>query len=91
MSGDNLCTDYPTCSGNQIAVGYQEYYTSLFTYGVGIPLTGSLVTVQIDLEISTSNPANSSTPIYWGMGIPSPKEEGSYSGINSAIAVDGND
>lgn len=89
MSGDNFCTDYPTCSGSQIAVGYQEFYTSTFTYGLGTPLSSSPETVQIDLAKSTSNPANSSTSIYWGMGVPNPKEDGGYSGANTLLAVDG--
>lgn len=89
LSGDNFCTDYPTCSGSQIAVGYQEYDTSNFTYGIGTALSSSPNTVEIDLAIATTRPSNSYTQIYWGMGVPNPKEEGSYSGANTILAIDG--
>ena len=87
LSGDNFCVDYPTCSGSQIAVSYQEFNTSGFTYGEGTSLGTSPVTVQINLVKSTSNPANSSSSVYWGMGVPDPKEAGSYSGANFIAAI----
>ncbi|MBP7740754.1 LamG domain-containing protein, partial [Candidatus Woesebacteria bacterium] len=89
VSGDNFCTDYPTCAGYQIPVGYQEFDVTGFTYGLGNPLSGSPATAQINLIKSTINPANSTTSVYWGLGIPSPKEDGAYSGANTLTAVDG--
>ena len=89
VSGDNFCTDYPTCAGYQIPVGYQEFDVTGFTYGLGNPLSGSPTTAQINLIKSTINPANSTANVYWGLGIPSPKEDGAYSGANTLTAVDG--
>ncbi len=89
ISGDNFCTDYPTCAGYQIPVGYQEYNTSTFTYGLGNALSSTPTSAQINLAKSTLNPANSTTNIYWGLGIPTPKEDGAYSGSNTLTAVDG--
>ena len=89
VSGDNFCTNYPTCSGYQIAVGYQEYKTTGFTYGLGTALSASPTIVQINLAKATASPSNSTTTLYWGMGVPSPKESGSYSGANLITAVDG--
>ncbi|KKR05787.1 MAG: hypothetical protein UT34_C0002G0294 [candidate division WS6 bacterium GW2011_GWF2_39_15] len=89
LSGDDLCSDYPTCSGPQIGVGYQEYSTSTFDYGVGTGLTSSPSLVNINLGLATSVPSNSTDTLYWGMGIPSPQESGSYTGVNTITAVNG--
>jgi len=89
VSGDNLCTDYPSCTGYQIAVGYQEYKTTAFTYGLGTALSATPTIIQLNLAKATTLPSNSSTTLYWGMGIPFPKESGSYSGANLLTAVDG--
>ena len=89
VSGDNFCTNYPTCTGYQIAVGYQEYKTSTFTYGLGTALSTTPTIIQLNLAKATANPSNSSTTLYWGMGVPNPKEYGTYSGGNLISAIDG--
>lgn len=87
LSGDDLCTNYPTCSGPQIGVGYQEFSTSTFTYGAGTGLNLSPTFTAINLSKSTSAPANSTTTLYWGLGIPTPKEDGNYTGQNIVTAI----
>ncbi|MCC7290086.1 LamG domain-containing protein [bacterium] len=89
VSGDDLCTNYPTCSGPQIGVGYQEYKITTFTYGAGTGLTTSPVTVDLNLNKSTAVPSNSTSSFYWGIGIPSPKETGAYTGANTVTALNG--
>ncbi|MCA9379370.1 DUF2341 domain-containing protein [Candidatus Dojkabacteria bacterium] len=89
-SGSALCTDYPTCSGSQIAVSYQEYSLSPFTYGAGTALSGTPTAVQISLAKPTVAPSVSTINTYWGIGIPSPLASGSYSGANTLTATTDN-
>ncbi len=87
ISGDNMCTDYPTCSGDTIAVGYQEYSGAAFTYGEGIILTSSASLLNLNLAKSNIVPSESTASIYWGIEIPIGTASGSYSGQNTVIAV----
>lgn len=87
VSGDNLCTNYPTCSGPQIGVGYQEFDNTTFTYGAGIGLDLTPDLLEITLPKATAAPSNSTTTLYWGLAVPVPKEEGNYTGQNIVSAV----
>lgn len=87
LYGTSICSDYPTCTAGVITVGNQEYKLTTFTYGSGIDLTGSPVTVQVNLAKPSAAPSNSSAPLYWGLGLPSGLPSGSYTGSNSIVAV----
>ncbi len=87
LSGDDMCTTYPTCSGDTIPANNQEYSTSTFTYGSGTQLSTTSSVVDISLPKSTQSPSNSSTTIYWGIKIPSVLGEGSYTGGNYIVAT----
>ncbi len=88
VSGSNLCTDYPTCSGGVIPVGNQEFDISPFAYGGGITL--SSIATQASYPINVA--VNSSTPetelMYWGISIPIGIPSGAYTGVNTLIAVE---
>lgn len=87
VSGDNMCTDYPTCSGNLINVGYQEFSTSPFTYSTGTILTTVAQLTNLNLAKSTAVPSNSSTSLYWGISIPEMTASGDYAGTQTILAV----
>lgn len=88
VSGDNMCSDYPTCSEEVITVGYQEFSQFGFVYGSGNVLSLSPITLSINLPPSNASPSTASNPLYWGIGIPNLKASGSYSGSNTVLAVD---
>ncbi|MDD3647401.1 MAG: hypothetical protein PHS44_02770, partial [Candidatus Dojkabacteria bacterium] len=87
VSGNNMCTDYPTCSGEVLAVSNQEYSLTTFTYGVGTGLSGTPTAVDISIAKPTSSPSNSSDNTYWGIYIPSITMPGSYNGENTFEAI----
>ncbi len=91
LKGDNLCSDYPTCSGYTLSVDNQEYARNTFTYGTGYSLTRTYQSVVAVLPKPTASPSNSSDTFYWGMGIPLNTAPASYNGQNyfSAIADQG--
>ena len=70
---------------SSIAVSQQEYATgSSISYGSGTDLTNSSSTaVELDLSKPTSHPSTSTDDIYWGLGIPSVQEAGSYTGTTT--------
>ena len=83
LKGDDM-----TYSGNTIAVGNQRYATSSVAWASGIALTGSYVTLEIDLPKPTVSPSNSTTTIYWGWQVPTGKPSGTYTGTNYFNAVE---
>ena len=87
VSGNSMCTDYPTCSGEVLAVSNQEYSLTTFTYGVGTGLSGTPTAVDISIAKPTSSPSNSSDNTYWGIYIPSITMPGSYNGENTFEAI----
>ncbi|MBN1617866.1 DUF2341 domain-containing protein [Candidatus Dojkabacteria bacterium] len=87
VSGTNLCTNYPTCTGGVVPVGNQEYSLSTFTYSAGTDLSGTAALVQANLAKPTADPSNSYGNLYWGVGLPSVAPVGSYSGIIYITAV----
>jgi len=87
LSGTDLCTDYPTCSGGTIGVSNQEYSTSTFSWGTGIDLHSSTSTIDVDLPKPTSHPSTSTDIVYWGLGVPLDTPIGTYTGENTFTAV----
>ena len=89
LSGSNMCTDYPTCSGGQIAVGYQKVSLSSSTaYASGDALTGSATEYELNLaKAESDSPTTANT--WWGILIPSGTVPGTYSGVNTVDGVKG--
>ncbi|MCC7290085.1 hypothetical protein IT417_02445 [bacterium] len=89
LSGANMCTDYPTCSGGIIAVGQQKYALATSTaYASGTALTTSPVEQELNVPKATSgSPTTKNT--WWGILIPLGTTPGSYSGSNTVTAVKG--
>ena len=69
LSGDLMCTNYPTCSGGVLQPGQQEYSLNSFTYGAGTDLaaTTSPVTVETVLAKPTSTTTPVTDDILWGI------------------------
>ncbi len=87
VSGYDMCTDYPTCTGYMITVANQQYSLNTFTFGDGVSLSGTEARVQINLTKPTTSPSDSSGTLYWGISIPDIKETGSYIGRNDILAT----
>ncbi|HRN71404.1 MAG TPA: hypothetical protein PLS49_09590, partial [Candidatus Woesebacteria bacterium] len=78
LLGDSMCTDYPTCAGDSIAVGQQEYSMSTFTYGSGTDLTSSAFRIQFNLAKPTSSPSSQTKNLYWRLGLDPGQDVGVY-------------
>lgn len=89
VSGDLMCTDYPTCTGGKLNPSQQEYSLNSFTYGAGTDLaaTTSPATVETVLAKPTSTTSPVTDDILWGIGIPNGQTTGSYTGQNTFTAV----
>lgn len=87
LSGDDMCTDYPTCSGSTMQSEQQEYSLNAFTYGAGTDLTNSAVTVETVLAKPTSTTTPVTDDVLWGIAIPNGQTPGSYTGQNTFTAV----
>jgi hypothetical protein len=87
LMGYDMCTDYPTCSGDKITVGNQEYSISSFTYGNGTPLTESLNNLDINIVKSSAVPSDSTGTVYWRLGIPPTTPFGAYTGSNTILSI----
>ena len=87
ITGDYMCTDYPSCGGQSIDPTNQQYNLSTFNYGAGTTLTTAPQVVNIGISKPTQYPSNSYKDLYWGIGIPSSNEPGNYQG-NITILVD---
>lgn len=66
-----------------LLVGQQQYKGAAFTYGAGSALTTSPTLLNLNLPPPTSTTTAVTDNIYWGIGIPSGKRTGSYSGTNT--------
>ncbi len=101
LSGDEMCTTYPTCTGNAtstIYVPYQHYSTtSSHAYGFDLgnqtfelATSSSPVLVDVDILKTTSTSSPSEDDTYWGILVPgSIALAGDYIGrnyIDAAIA-----
>ncbi|MCA9383151.1 DUF2341 domain-containing protein [Candidatus Dojkabacteria bacterium] len=88
VSGDDMCIDYPTCSGSVLGANYQEYSDTTFTYGVGgTDLANTSATVNLSIAKPTSSPSSATDSIYWGIGLPGSLTKGAYTGANTFTAV----
>ncbi|MCX6759225.1 MAG: DUF2341 domain-containing protein [Candidatus Nealsonbacteria bacterium] len=87
LSGNNLCTNYPGCSGNTIGVSNQEYSTSSFNWGTRNDLSTATSSLNVDLPKPTSSPSASTDIIYWGLGVPLNTAVGTYTGENTFTAI----
>ncbi len=90
LLGDSMCTDYPTCAGDSIAVGQQEYSMSTFTYGSGTDLTSSAFRIQFNLAKPTSSPSSQTKNLYWRLGLDPGQDVGVYDGMNTVLAKNDN-
>jgi hypothetical protein len=90
LSGDNMCTDYPTCAGSTIPVGQQEYSMSTFTYGTGTDLTSTAFRIQFDLGKPTTSPSTQTKNLYWRLGLTGGQDLGVYSGSNVVLSKNDN-
>jgi len=88
VSGTQMCPDYPTCAGDTISVGNQEYSTTAsVNYGSGTDLTGSAVTVTTLNCPKTTSAGQGTANTYWGIAIPSGIGAGAYTGVDTVNAV----
>ncbi len=88
VSGSNMCTDYPTCSGFTLLVSLQEYGLTTFTYGSGTDLSSTPAAIDISLSKPTQSPSDSFGYLYWGISIPSGSGVGDYTGENAITVTD---
>jgi hypothetical protein len=105
ISGADMCTDYPTCSGAQIDSTQQEFNpdTNTWTWGAGgdagyaLVNVGALGTttatgcVNRDMVVRNSNSsgADSDEPFYHAIKIPVAQDSGSYTGVNTFTTTAG--
>jgi len=87
ITGDYMCTDYPSCGTQTIEPKYQQYDLNTFNYGAGTTLSTAPKVVNIGISKATQNPSNAFRNLYWGIGIPSSQGLGSYQG-SVTILVD---
>jgi len=83
VSGEDMCEDYPTCSGSKILVNQQKYSLNSSTeYLTGTVLTGTPANVFTNLpKQTTSTPT--SVNIWWGILAPSGTAPKQYTGRNT--------
>src|SRR3989344_1554081 len=68
---------------DSILVGQQEYSADTFIWGVGTALTSSATLLDITLPVPTATTTAITDTISWGLGVPSGKRSGSYTGTNT--------
>ncbi len=85
ITGDYLCTDYPSCGDQTIEPYNQQYNLSTFSYGTGTTLSTSPQSVEVGISKPTESPSNSFKNLYWGIGIPNLKEPGNYQGATTIL------
>ena len=89
ISGDIMCTDWPTCAGGVVQFDQQQFSTSTFTYGTGqiLAATATPDTVELDLAKPTATTTAVEDELYWGIAVPNGTLPGSYEGQNLFTAV----
>jgi len=84
LSGTDMCTDYPTCSGNTIAVGQQKYnLTSGLGWDNGTALSTSPTEAELNCPKTTVTESPASASDYWYLRVPSGQAVGTYTGQNT--------
>lgn len=89
LSGDVMCTNYPTCTGGAMAPTQQQFSLNSFTYGAGTTLTAttSPTLVETVLAKPTATTTAVTDDILWGIAIPAGQTPGSYTGQNTFTAT----
>jgi hypothetical protein len=89
ISGGDMCTDFPGCSGGRIATSSQKYATSSVTYNSAVAYALATAATQLELDClkTTTTATPQGKPIYWGLQIPGGTIAGSYTGQNTFTAV----
>ncbi len=84
MSGSQMCTNYPTCTGGTpIAVGQQRFaFAGSTAYTSGTQLTGSPTEYELNLQKTTVTGSPQTKSVYWGIEIPIGTISGGYTGQN---------
>ncbi len=84
LSGSQMCTNYPTCSGGTpIAVGQQKYaFAALTAYSSGTALTGTPTERELNVLKTTITGSPQTKTAYWGLEVPLGTVSGSYTGLN---------
>ena len=73
---------------NSIPASSEHYATSSFTFGGSEPvLSGSSTAVTGFLLTAPTSTSAVSSPIYWGINVPSSTPTGTYSGVNTFVAT----
>lgn len=93
ISGDVMCTDYPTCAGGAQGVMQptqqkfdliDQTYASLTNT---LAATTSPATIEVVLATSTATTSAVTDLSYWGIAIPAGQTTGAYTGQNTVTAT----
>jgi len=88
LSGNDMCTDYPTCAGSKITVSNQKYtLNSTDSYEAATPLAVSATQLELNCQKTLVYNSPKEKPIYWGLRIPDGTPAGTYTGQNTLTAV----
>jgi len=87
ISGANMCTDYPGCTGATIAIGKQHYATSSVAYASGYVASSTAQLLEFTTGKPTAHPSNQAQNTYWGIAVPGGQSTGSYTGQNTYTAL----
>jgi hypothetical protein len=91
LSGDDMCTTYPSCTGNAtstIFIDNQEYAGTVVAYGAGTDASSTDTEFELDLVKSTSTTSPSQANTHWGIGVPGAVTfAGDYIGVNDITGV----
>lgn len=90
ISGDVMCTDYSTCSGDSFGPGQQKFDLSDVTYASltnTLVATSSPATIELDLATTSATTSAVTDDSYWGIAIPNGQASGSYTGQNTFTAT----
>ncbi len=88
ISGEDMCTDFPTCAAFVLDVAQQKFGLSDVTYA---SLSSTLALSPETMETVLAKPTATSTPVtddvFWGIAIPGVQPAGDYTGRNTFTAV----
>ncbi len=86
--------DKDDMTANLIEAENQYFGTSTFTYGSGYTFYVEEASSTLQLDIEADRPTSQtlvSDQVFWGIGIPSGKPSGTYTGMNTFSAITDND
>ena len=90
ISGDVMCTDYPTCASDGMMPSQQKFDLIDQTYASlanTLAATTSPASIEVVLATSTATTSAVTDLSYWGIAIPSGQATGSYTGQNTVTAT----